>query len=63
MRKRTIGLHVTHVKALQRGVIRDSLGNVTLAGAGLANEQPIDSLGDELEGVQLKARLAWPPWD
>lgn len=28
-------------------------------GASLANEQSTDALGDELQGVHLKARLTW----
>jgi len=58
MRKHAVCLHVTHVIALQGGLIGNSFSNVALAGAGLANEQPVDALGDELQGVQLKARLA-----
>jgi hypothetical protein len=53
-----VGLEVAHIVALQRGLVGHGLGHVALAGAGLADDQRVGALGDELERVQLEAGLA-----
>ena len=53
--KLSIGLQVAHVVALADGLVGQGLGHMALAGAGLAYDQRIAALGDELERVQLKA--------
>ena len=41
--------------ALQRGLVGHGLGQMALTGTGLADDQRIGTLGDELQGVQLEA--------
>lgn len=48
-------LQVAHVELLQRGLVSHRLGDMALAGAGLADDECVVSLGDEVEGVQLEA--------
>jgi len=43
---------------LEGGLVGDGLGDVRLAGAGLADDQRVGALADELERVQLEARLS-----
>jgi hypothetical protein len=42
----------------QRGLVRHCLRDAALAGAGLANDERVAALGDELQRMQLEARLA-----
>jgi len=42
---------------LQGGLVGHGLGHMTFTGAGFANDQGVGTLGDEFEGVQLKASL------
>ena len=53
-----VGLDVAHVEALQRGLVGHGLGDMALAGAGLADDQRVGALADELQGVQLEAGAA-----
>ena len=45
--------------ALQGGLVGHGLRDVTLAGAGLADDECVGAFADELQRVQLEARLAW----
>ena len=42
----------------QGGLVGHGLGDVALARAGLADDQCVGALADELEGVQLEAGVA-----
>ncbi len=53
-----VGLDVAHVIALQRGLVGHGLGHMALAGAGLADDQRVGAVADELESVQLEAGRA-----
>ena len=54
-----VGLDVQNAVTLEAGVVGDGLGDVALARAGLSDEQGVLAAGDELQGVQLEARLLW----
>ena len=56
--KLSVGLQVAHVVALADALVGKSLGHMALACARFAHNQRIGPLGDELQGVQLKARSA-----
>ncbi|MGF6979767.1 hypothetical protein QFZ94_008284 [Paraburkholderia sp. JPY465] len=46
-----VGLDVSHLHSLQGGVVGDSLGDMTFAGAGFADQQRVVAVGDELQRV------------
>jgi hypothetical protein len=54
-----VGFDVPDVVTLQGGLVGHGLGDVALAGAGLADDQRVGAFGDELQGMQLEARLTW----
>jgi hypothetical protein len=49
---------VRYVEALQGGLVGHSLRHMALAGTGLADDQSVAALADELQRVQLEAGLA-----
>jgi hypothetical protein len=56
-----VAFSVTHVVPLQGRLVGHGLDDVVFTRAGLADDQGVSTLADELERVQLEAGLA-PVW-